>query len=129
MALDTLSAPDSAAVACGGGGSAGGGGKAKRYTTGPLPLHQAKKQADRVEALLAANQRGGGKNMTNVEMCEAYLRTYGENLFPHHGMARLNNLEAAGRVVCERENRRACTVTNHKVQTYTVPLAQARLCV
>jgi hypothetical protein len=101
---------------------------AKRYTTGQLPVHEAKKQADRAEALLAAHQRAGGVDMTNVEMCEAYQRVYGETLYPHHGMARLNNLEAANRVVCDRENKRPCSVTGKLVQTYTVPLLQVRLC-
>lgn len=100
----------------------------KRYTTGPLPLAEAKKQADRVEALIAAHQRAGGVDMTNVEMCEAYQRVYGEVLYPHHGMARLNNLEAANRVVCDRVDKRRCSVTGHQVQTYTVPMMQVRLC-
>ena len=101
---------------------------AKRYTTGPLPLSEAKKQADRVEALIAAHQRAGGVDMTNVEMCAAYLRVYGETLYPHHGMARLNNLEAANRVVCDRENKRACSITGQRVQVYALPLLQTRLC-
>lgn len=45
-------------------------------------------------------------------------------MFPHTGMARMNNLEAAGRVVCDRDNKRICTVTGERVQVYSLPLQQ-----
>lgn len=82
-----------------------------------------------MEALLAHMQRNGQANATARELCEAYERTYadggtGGRMFPHTGMARMNNLEAAGRVVCDRENKRICTVTGERVQVYSLPLQQ-----
>lgn len=103
--------------------------QAKRYTPGPLSLSLAKGQADRMEALLAHMQRNGHANATARELCQAYERTYAEGetggrMFPHTGMARMNNLEAAGRVVCDRDNKRICTVTGERVQVYSLPLQQ-----
>lgn len=93
--------------------------RVKRYTTGPLPLVEAKSQADRMEAVLANLQRNGTANATVRELCEAYMHTYaGCTMFPHHGEARMNALEAAGRVVCDRDNKRPCRVTGQSVKVY-----------
>jgi hypothetical protein len=99
----------------------------KRYTTGPLPLSAAKTRNDRVEALLAAHQRSGGQNMTVREICEAYQRVYGEQLFPNHGEAGVSALEAAKRVQVDRENRRHCTVTGVLVKVCSLPAKQVEL--
>lgn len=99
----------------------------KRYTTGPLPLSEAKNRADRLEALLAAHQRHGGADMTVRELCRAYEATYGLQLFPHHGEAGMVALEAAERVVCDRENRRACCVTGKLVKVYRLVPKQSEL--
>lgn len=45
-------------------------------------------------------------------------------MFHHTGMARMNNLEAAGSVVCDRENKRICAVTGDRVQVYSLPTQQ-----
>jgi len=101
--------------------------QAARLTTGPLPLSEAKAQADRIEALLANHQRGGGKDMTVREVCAAYERVYGEPMFPNHAEGRLGNLEAAKRVECDRENRRPCSVTGVTVKVYRVAVKQVEL--
>jgi hypothetical protein len=101
--------------------------QAVRLSTGPLPLSQAKAQADRVESLLANHQRDGGKDMTVREVCEAYLRVYGDPMFPNHAEGRLGNLEAAKRVVCDRENKRQCRVTGVTVKVYRVVEKQVEL--
>lgn len=101
--------------------------RVKRYTTGPLPLDQAKSRADRLEALLAQHQRGGGQDMTVRELCEAYTRVYGDQLFPHHGEAGMNLLEAGKRVDCDRENKRHCTVTGVLVKVYRLRAKQVEL--
>ena len=46
--------------------------RVKRYTTGPLPVREAKTRADRVESLIAQHQRNGGVDMTVREICEAF---------------------------------------------------------
>lgn len=99
----------------------------KRYTTGPLPLSEAKTRADRLESLLATHQRGGGKDMTVRELCEAFERVYGAQLFPHHCEAGMSALEAAQRVECDRENRRACRVTGVHVKVYFLREKQVEL--
>ena len=101
--------------------------RVKRYTTGPLALSDAKAQADRIEALLANHQRGGGQDMTVREVCAAYERVYGEPMFPNHAEGRLGNLEAAKRVECDRENRRPCSVTGVTVKVYRVAARQGDL--
>lgn len=108
----------------------------KRFTPGPLPLHAAKEQGDRVEAILAQHQRNGGRDMTVNEVCAAYLAAYPVNektggptvMHPSTVNARLANLEAAGRVVCDRENKRFCSVVRSiPVKVYCLPLKQAGL--
>lgn len=99
----------------------------RRFTTGVLPLSQAKTRADRLESLLAQHQRDGGLDMTTREACEAFQRVYGAELFPHHGEAGLSALEAAQRVLCDRENKRRCRVTGVMVKTYRVELKQVEL--
>lgn len=99
----------------------------KRYTTGPLSLQDAKTRADRLEALLANHQRNGGADMTTREACEAFQRVYGVELFPHHGEAGLGALEAAQRVLCEREHKRPCRVTGVTVKTWRVAEKQVEL--
>ena len=99
----------------------------RRLTTGPLPLSQAKLQADRVESLLADHQRNGGSDMTVREVCEAYQRVYGDPMFPNHAEGRLGNLEAAKRVECDRENKRPCRVTGVTVKVYRVVAKQVEL--
>lgn len=101
--------------------------KAVRLTPGPLPLDVAKSQADRCEAVLANAQRSGAQNMSYMEVRADYSRIYGDELFPHTVQARLNALEHAGRVVCDRENRRKCRITGVLVQVYSVPLKQVEL--
>lgn len=90
----------------------------KRYTPGPLPLDKARAQIDRMESLLANLQRNGQPDATVRELCEAYKATYGEEMFPHHGEARCCALEAAGRVLCDRDNKRLCRVTAQRVKVY-----------
>ena len=101
--------------------------RVKRYTTGPLALTDAKTRADRIEALLASHQRDGGSDMTVREVCVAFERVYGVQLFPHHGEAGLSALEVAKRVVCDRENKRHCRVTNVLVKTYHLVVKQVEL--
>lgn len=96
----------------------------KRYTTGPLPLGQAKTRADRLEAVLANLMRNGMPDATVRELCTAFERTYGVQLFPHHGEAGLAALEAAGRVQCDREHKRPCTVTGVAVKVYRLQAQQ-----
>jgi hypothetical protein len=90
-------------------------------------LASAKTRADRLESLLAEHQRNGGEDMTVRELCEAFTRVYGGQLFPHHGEAGVSALEAAERVVCDRENRRACRVTGVHVKVYRLVPKQAGL--
>lgn len=99
----------------------------KRYTTSPLPLSQAKTRADRLESILANHQRNGGTDMTVRELCEEFTRVYGAVLFPHHGEAGMAALEAAKRVECDRENRRACRVTGVHVKVYRLVAKQVEL--
>lgn len=99
----------------------------KRYTTGPLSLSDAKTRNDRIEALLAAHQRNGGQDMTVREVCEAFQRVYGAQLFPHHGEAGINALEAAKRVQVDRENKRHCTVTGVLVKVCSLQAKQVEL--
>lgn len=101
--------------------------KAVRLTPGPLPLAVAKSEADRLEALLANAQRNGAKDMSYRELREEFVRVYGKEIFPHTVQSRLNALEHAGRVACEREQRRKCRVTGVLVQVYAVPMKQAGL--
>lgn len=101
--------------------------KAVRLTPGPLPVNVAKSEADRCEALLAQAQRNGAADMSYRELREEYARVYGVEIFPHTVQARLNALEHAGRVVCDRENRRKCRITGVLVQVYSVPLKQVEL--
>lgn len=99
----------------------------KRYTTGPLPLDQAKTRADRLEALLANCQRAGQRDMTVRELCEEYQRVYGAAMFPNHCEAGMAALEAAERVQCDRENKRACRVTGVHVKVYRLQAKQVEL--
>ncbi len=107
----------------------------KRYTTGPLPLSDAKTRADRVEALLAQHQRDGGRDMTVREMCVAFDSMGWLNkstgrplvLFPNHAEAAFAALEAAERVQCDRENKRACRVTGVHVKVYRLQVKQVEL--
>lgn len=99
----------------------------KRYTTGPLSLSDAKTRADRIEALLAAHQRDGGQDMTVREVCEAFQRVYGAQLFPHHGEAGISALEAAKRVQVDRNNKRHCTVTGVLVKVCSLQAKQVEL--
>ena len=101
--------------------------RTKRYTPGVLALSEAKAQADRIESLLASTQRSGGDGLTVREVCREYERVYGDVLFPNHAEARLSNLEAAGRVLVDRLNPRACSVTGVKVKVCRVPLQQVPL--
>jgi hypothetical protein len=101
--------------------------QATRLTTGPLPLSEAKAQADRVESLLANHQRDGGKDMTVREVCVAYESVYGHAMFPNHAEGRLGNLEAARRELCDRENKRPCRVTGVTVKVYRVVEKQVEL--
>lgn len=96
----------------------------KRYTTGPLPISQAKTRADRLESVLANLMRTGMPDATVRELCEAFWRTYEVQLFPHHGEAGLAALEAAGRVECDRDNKRPCTVTGVSVKVYRLHAKQ-----
>ena len=107
---------------------------AKRYTTGPLPLAQAKTRADRLEAILANHQRDGGADMTVRELCEAFnAMGYRDRsgrplvLFPNHCEAGMASLEAAERVQCDRENKRACRVTGVHVKVYRLVAKQVEL--
>lgn len=99
----------------------------KRYTTGPLPMSEAKTRSDRLESLLADHQRNGGQDMTVRELCAAFDRVYGVALFPHHGEAGMCALEAAQRVLCDRENKRHCKVTNVLVKVYRLAEKQVEL--
>jgi hypothetical protein len=107
----------------------------KRYTTGALPLKDSATRADRVERIMANHQRGGGQNMTVREICEAFnqagfMRAEARELlvlFPHHGEAALGLLEAAKRVVCDRTNKRKCTVTGVLVKVYWLRERQAEM--
>lgn len=92
---------------------------------GNLSLSVAKSQADRIEVLLAENQRNGCTDMTVREVCEAYQRVWDVLLFPGQAEARLAALEAAGRVICEREEKRECRITRNRVKSYHVPHRQA----
>lgn len=95
-----------------------------RLYPGPLPLNVAKTQADRVESILAKTQRLGGADMTTREICEAYKDVWGVMLFPGQAEGRLASLEAAERVICDRENKRKCRVTGQVVKVYCVPAVQ-----
>jgi len=95
-----------------------------RLSPGPLPLSVAKTQADRIESILASHQRNGGADMTTREICEAYERMWQVMLFPNQAEGRLASLEAAQRVVCDRENRRKCRVTGQTVKVYFVQAQQ-----
>jgi hypothetical protein len=101
--------------------------RVKRYTTGPLPLAAAKTRADRLEALLADHQRSGAADMTVRELCEAFCRVYGSVMFPNHCEAGMAALEAAERVVCDRENPRACRVTGVRVKVYRLEAKQVEV--
>lgn len=101
--------------------------KSTRLNPGPLPLSVAKTQADRIEAVLANCQRNGIEAMTYMEIREETVRVYGKEgeMWPHAVNARLSALEAAGRVVCDREHTRPCKVTGVAVKVFSVPMVQA----
>jgi hypothetical protein len=107
----------------------------KRYTTGALPLKDSATRADRVERMLANHQRGGGHNMTVSEVCKAFNEAGFMHrktrrplvLFPNNAEAALGLLEGAKRVVCDRENKRQCTVTTVRVKVYWLRERQAEM--
>lgn len=106
----------------------------KRFTTGALTTSKAVSQAAMVEAVLAKHQRNGGNDMTVNEVCRAYIAAYTDPvtglppvMHPSTANARLHGLEAAERVLCDRENKRMCTVTGKTVKVYSLPLKQAGL--
>lgn len=109
--------------------------RVKRYTTGPLPVQDAKNRADRLEALLAQHQRNGGQDMTVNELRVAFNGAGYRNertgepleLYPNTCEAGMSALEAAQRVVCDRENKRHCTVTGVLVKVYRLKAKQVEL--
>jgi hypothetical protein len=109
--------------------------RVKRYTTGPLPLCDAKSRADRLEALLAQHQRAGGRDMTVKELCRAYNGAQFRHevtgdlleLYPNTCEAGMSSLEAAQRVECDRENKRHCTVTGVEVKVYRLKARQVEI--
>lgn len=101
--------------------------KPVRLHPGPLPLTVAKTQADRIEAILASHQRNGGADLTTREVCQEYERIWGVMLFPNQAEGRLASLEAAERVVCDREKKRKCRVTGQVVKVYSVQALQVEI--
>lgn len=85
----------------------------------------ARQQQEIFDVVLGA-QRNGARDMSGVEIQQAYERRYGKRIDPGRVSARVSNMVAAGRL-CRREDTRPCRITQKHIHPVYVPEQQARM--
>lgn len=98
-----------------------------RQALGSMTMRRRKSLIDEVEAAIIQLQRLGARDASMREVQQHLERHMGRRVDVSSISARVNELEAAKRVVRDRSCSRPCTVTGQAVHPLSVPPEQRRM--